>query len=610
MRIYWINGLVILLQSLDVFGLEVTTTLGVIKGSQRQTKANKIDYVAFTSIPYAQAPVGSLRFLPPQPLDKFADVVDGSKTEFPICPQLTWPTHEGLQVLPVKGQEDCLYLNVFVPKSAIKANKKLPVMVFIHGGAFIVGSGGLETASPEPFLETEEVVFVTFNYRLGPLGFLSTEDEFLPGNNGLKDQIMALKWIQAHISDFNGNPDSVTLMGSSAGGTSVMMLMISEAATGLFHQGISQSGPLLNNPSTYLGESPAYFASSLIEAVNCDGSLPTKEVLKCLQALDVMDIVEHSNMFERFFITPNPWKPVLDSNYTKQPILKEDPRVLMLSGKFNQMPLIIGWDKDEGSLFMPQFLNNPERVNEVNENFDVLGPILLLGGDEHSTLDEDSNTANIIKSHYMDTFSGGLDMEKLPEMIRMFSHARYIGPIHSDAAILLTTARKPVYLYEFAYRGAHTFTDVLLRNDQRSMPDMGVCHCDENYLLFNKPGSELPSQDRAMSKRLVGMWVNFAKSGIPHSDWKPLGYDKANNDPEYAVLDDKPVRMKYDARFKKDMTFMESMFGLMHSYRFFDFAKHPALQNLLKAQEEEAIKDGDGVTDEVGNIFGDSHDEL
>lgn len=326
-------------QIAEIFSLEVTTSLGIVKGVERQTKVGKVDYVAFTSIPYAQPPVGPLRFLPPQPLDKFEDVIDGSKTEFPMCPQLTFPSHEGLQVLPVKGQEDCLYLNVFVPKSAMKGNKRLPVIVFIHGGAFIVGSGGLQTANPGPFLETEEVVFVTLNYRLGPLGFLSTEDELLPGNIGLKDQIMALKWIQAHILQFHGNPDSVTLMGTSAGGTSVMALMMSEAATGLFHQGISQSGPLLNNPSTYLGESPSYFASSLIEALNCDGSLPTKEVLKCLQALDMKDIVEHSNMFERFFLLPNPWKPVLDSNFTRQPIFKEDPKVLMLSGKFNQVGL-------------------------------------------------------------------------------------------------------------------------------------------------------------------------------------------------------------------------------------------------------------------------------
>eukprot|EP00095_Tigriopus_kingsejongensis_P001175 maker-scaffold415_size178368-snap-gene-0.31 protein:Tk01175 transcript:maker-scaffold415_size178368-snap-gene-0.31-mRNA-1 annotation:"venom carboxylesterase-6-like" len=573
--------------------IEIKTNLGTVKGIEGVTRVNQVGFVAFTSIPFAKPPTGSLRFMPPQAVEAYDKLIDGSASPFPICPQLT-PTGGPVEP-PIRGQEDCLYLNVFVPKAAFKANKQLPVMVFIRGGGFIVGSGDSDRYHPGPFLETEEVIMVTINYRLGPLGFLSMEDSLLSGNMGLKDQIMALRWIKDQISHFHGNPESVTICGDSAGGTSVMTLMVSEAAKGLFHQAISQSGPLLHNPSTFLGENPAYYASSFIEAAGCDGSQTTQIILKCLQKQDLENIVGHSNMFERFFLMPNPWKPIVDGNFSKDPILADHPKALLQSGKFNQVPLIMGSTKDEGAMYLPQFLRHPDRMAEVNENFDVFGPILLLGGDEHSTTDDESNTANILKYHFV---NGDFDAANLEAIVKMLSFARFIGPIHYDAQTLMKTSRKPVYYYNYRYRGVHTLPD-RFGDGHKSRPDLGVSHHDEMYLLFDVKDCPLPAMDQAIAKKLVRLWVNFAKSGVPDPLWQPLGHDDSVSDPQYAILDEGRIRMEYDPDFKKDMEFMSNLFDLTDAYRAFDIGTHPAIKNLMKARESEAMEDGNGLVDEI-----------
>ena len=204
----------------------------------------------FSGIPYAAPPVGELRWKPPQPIASWKQV--RNSTVFgPSCPQ---PTQQDAG----KFSEDCLYLNVWT--TAKSPAERLPVMVWIHGGAFNIGSG----SQPEydgRNLAGKGVVVVTINYRLGPLGFLvhpllskeSAQDT--SGNYGLLDQIAALKWVQRNIAAFGGDPDRVTIFGESAGSKSVTLLMISPLSAGLFQRAIAESGgPMIG--SEYLN--PAY----------------------------------------------------------------------------------------------------------------------------------------------------------------------------------------------------------------------------------------------------------------------------------------------------------------------------------------------------------------
>ena len=150
-----------------------------------------------------------------------------------FCPQINGFTLDGV--------EDCLFLNVYVPKKAIDDKDiKLPVMVFIHGGSLITGSGNFRDYGPLHFMD-KDVILVTINYRLGPFGFFFMGDDMVSGNAGLKDQVMALQWVQDNIQSFGGDPNSVTIFGESAGSFSVSVHILSPLSVDLFHRAVMQS---------------------------------------------------------------------------------------------------------------------------------------------------------------------------------------------------------------------------------------------------------------------------------------------------------------------------------------------------------------------------------
>src|SRR5579859_500407 len=215
---------------------EVKTSSGLVIGAADD------DVVAFKGIPYAAAPVGPLRWRPPQPAPAWSQPLTANKVG-PICMQKYDAKDNGVGPLPMS--EDCLTLNVWRPFRETGA--ALPVMVWIHGGGFVNGSGTAALYDGSA-LARQGVVVVTLNYRLGRFGFfaqpaLDREHPGEPvGNFGLLDQIAALKWVRDNIAGFGGNPGEVTIFGESAGGISVNQLMVSPAARGLFKAAITESG--------------------------------------------------------------------------------------------------------------------------------------------------------------------------------------------------------------------------------------------------------------------------------------------------------------------------------------------------------------------------------
>uniref|UniRef100_A0A8C4R065 Carboxylic ester hydrolase n=1 Tax=Eptatretus burgeri TaxID=7764 RepID=A0A8C4R065_EPTBU len=199
-----------------------------------------------------------------------------------------------LSQVGTRGSEDCLYLDLWVPQSGSQVSKNLPVMVWIYGGAFLFGSGKGPNLLNNYLYDGEEiasrgkVIVVNFNYRLGPLGFLSTNDTNAPGNYGLWDQHMALTWVKENIAAFGGDPDNICIFGESAGGASAHLQMLSPHSKGLFKRVISQSGSALN--PWLLQTTPRHWAEEVAKSVGC----PTEDsaaLINCLRITDPNAIV-------------------------------------------------------------------------------------------------------------------------------------------------------------------------------------------------------------------------------------------------------------------------------------------------------------------------------
>ena len=244
--------------------LDVRVSGGVVRGVHER------GILAWRGIPYVAPPVGDLRFRAPRPVIPWTDVRDASRFGN-VAPQIYKGQFKGVPSTVPSG-EDCLTLNVLTAAVTPRKRLGMPVMVFIHGGGYSVGSSHEFTGQGEEFVRTGRVVYVSFNYRLGALGYLdfsgySTPERPIESNLGLRDQVAALEWVQRNIRAFGGDPHNVTLIGESAGGNAVITLMTTPSARGLFARGIAQSAPA---NAAYSRETTAAWAAEFVEELRAD----------------------------------------------------------------------------------------------------------------------------------------------------------------------------------------------------------------------------------------------------------------------------------------------------------------------------------------------------
>ncbi|ROT81523.1 JHE-like carboxylesterase 1 [Penaeus vannamei] len=310
------------------------------------------------------APAG---FEDPVPAEGWTGVRDGSAVT-PKCPQLSISTYISGDRIVVEGQEDCLYLSVYTPQPH---PSDLPVMVWIHGGAFTLGC--TEEYSPLPLL-TRDIVLVSIQYRLATLGFLSTEDEELPGNLGLKDQTLALRWVQDNIRKFGGDPEKVTIFGESAGGASEIIDCLSRLD--LFKRAIMQSGTTLCPWA--LREDHREALGKLVHLLNCSGfdqtsrSLDSKAAVACLKKVPADKLTSVQLAFNIWNGNPTVMLPRVDGEF-----LPDHPAVLLREGKYNKVDLISGITKHEGEIATLMTIGNKEATTSLMENFSQYGPAAL-----------------------------------------------------------------------------------------------------------------------------------------------------------------------------------------------------------------------------------------
>jgi carboxylesterase type B len=495
----------------------VTVSDGKLQG-KTGTNINNGQFYSFQGIPYAKPPVGSLRFKAPQPPEPWTGVRDATREGCDCIAR-----HPVLTT--IIGGEDCLTLNVYTPSlpKQNNCNDLKAVMVWIHGGGFISGSGSSEVYGPD-FLLTEDVVLVTINYRLGIFGFLSLDhpDVGVPGNAGLKDMVMALKWVQKNIVHFSGDSNNVTIFGESAGGAATHYLVLSPMAKGLFHRAIIQSGCALN-----VWAKGSRYVSKLAQVLNIH-TTDERNILKILQELPAQEVYLAAEKVPDLFLPcgVRPQGPVIEHK-SPEAFLSEYPLDIIRSGQYNHVPIMIGYTTREGML--AEILQKRNPLNAWKDFESAVPNFLALErGSDMSKL-----IAQRIKEFYYgdeEPFTNNKDKYYLLETDNLFLRE-----------MLLTTKRHaetssvPIFLYRMSIE-----TSLNMMKNIFGIEEPGVCHADDLGYLFKNmltPNVEPGSEEDIGLKRFVKLWTNFAKFGDPNPKgndpvidikWKPVTKSEIN----------------------------------------------------------------------------------
>ncbi|MCL4685460.1 carboxylesterase/lipase family protein [Myxococcota bacterium] len=319
-------------------GATVETDFGKLLG----TEADGVR--RFLGIPYAQPPLGEHRFRPPAPPTPWSGARDATRFGGSAPqPGLMLAALPGMDVGP--QDEDCLFLNVYAPVAARPGDRK-PVLVWIHGGGFVIGSGSQGIYDGGGLVRRGDVVVVTINYRLGVLGFLDLgeQGDLATANAGILDQVAALRWVQRHIATFGGDPDNVTIFGESAGGMSVGTLLGCPAARGLFHKAIAQSG------ACHAVHADREASSAVTAAVLSTLGLASPNVRQ-LREVPVEKLLAAQQQVSMQMLTTGgkhllPFQPIVDGD-----TLPRHPIDAVRAGSAAGVPLLIGTNRDEWNLF-------------------------------------------------------------------------------------------------------------------------------------------------------------------------------------------------------------------------------------------------------------------
>ncbi|ALC39049.1 CG3841 [Drosophila busckii] len=450
----------------------VNTTLGLIEGTSMKSFSGK-QIFAFRGVPYADPPLGELRFAEPRPVQAWNDRVLKATTDSLVCPQ------KGMTVFM---SEDCLKLNVFTKN----LNGSLPVIVYIHGGANVLGSGHSRyEAGPEYLLE-HELLLVAFNYRLGALGFLNG------GNYGYLDQVLALKWVQRHIAKFGGDPRNVTIMGMSAGSMAVSLHLVSPLSQGLFQRAILMSGSATNHYSIQNG----YWTSLLARQFACPMYAPYL-VAACLRNVTWQRIMEVCADWEPYKFVNMKWNYEVDYSF-----LPAHPSELLAQGQFERVPLLVSF-----------------AANEL----------------DYSTYELFLFDYNETKSRRLRDFYLGEELSELNE-----TNVEQFGQIFSDAIlghgvhrlVQLAKQHTSVYYTRMDYVGQRSLSAPQIGPEKKLK---GVGHADD--LQYVMPGlwyGSLMDKDHPdvfMMQRLTQWFAHFAATGQPLSDlasWPPVNATHTN----------------------------------------------------------------------------------
>ncbi|XP_046739873.1 venom carboxylesterase-6-like [Diprion similis] len=502
---------------------ETTTPQGRLKGINMVTHFGR-RFSAFIGVPFAEPPIGDLRFKQAVPAGPWRGTLDASRMPN-ACIQ-----HENKLI----GDEDCLYLNVYTPQIPKSKNSTLlPVMVYIYGGQFRFGTSTPDRWSPE-FLLNKDIVLVVPNYRFGILGFLSTGDEVSPGNNLLKDIVEALRWTQKNIEYFGGDPSRVTVFGGSSGSASVHILSASPLTKGLFHQYMTHSGPATSNfgPEPY--SVAARRATKLGEYLSCPTNTSTA-LVNCLRTFNGSYLYEKDVVLKDITSFGSiVWFPVVEPD-VEGALITDTPANIMAKGAKHDLPWVALVTKEEGIVATAVYYDRPDLFQQFLDNVDS-HLIDFLRYDRWS-LDVDAQTA-VLKSRYLNDLTADRKL-LIHNLTDMISDGMLIYPMYNEIQQYINNRayKSPVYFCTFDYQGTFSYS---YKFSDGNTEDWGAAHGDELlYLLpgpegmFAPPGSEYSETDMKVADAMVELWTSFAINGIPttaalndNAIWEPFSSDE------------------------------------------------------------------------------------
>ncbi|KAL7039248.1 hypothetical protein ACKWTF_009844 [Chironomus riparius] len=461
---------------------------GKLEGTVLKTRKG-LDVYAFMNIPFAEPPIGRLRFHSPIPNRKWNGILN-AKQFGPACMQNNDGPDESVS-------ENCLQLNVFT-KELNSINLK-PTIVYIHGGGYVAGSAVGYLPS---YLLDRDIVLVTINYRLGPFGFLATGTKDAYGNMGLKDQVLALKWVQKNIAHFGGNPDQVTISGLSAGSFSVTAQMGSVMSQGLFHRAIGMSGAI--TWQTGLDRDNMNLVKQVAKRLSCP--INVDDMIPCLQTKSAKDIIQAGSR-SYYGCLVMPWLPVVEQDFGQERLFTADQNKLFKSGKFNRVPVIVGITTDEFISPVVPLLNNKESLELLNNKFSEIASncFYFRGNGIIST----EKIAELLKKHYLPYDK--IDKTSFNSLHHLCADGSIGYAVHRFAHY--ASPFTDVYYYKFSYSGR--FSNFLY---PRNKP-YGIHHGDDNmYVLSTHYDPEIKESDpeNFMVERMTRIWEQFSKYGNPN----------------------------------------------------------------------------------------------
>ena len=488
---------------------------GILKGLKTETVLHNKPYYSFKGVPYAKPNVGPNKFRMPEPGDSWDGVYDATEYRA-ACPSYCM-IQKGLI-----GKEDCLYLNIYTPVLDKEARKA--VMVWFHPGAWNGGMASDIFFGPD-FLIEDDVLVVTVSYRLGALGFLNTGDKSAFGNAGMKDQVMALKWVKDNIHFFGGCPNRVTIFGESAGAASAQYHMLSPMSEGLFSGVIQESGSIINPWA--MSYNPRELAFMLGEALGIH-TTDSAELVQKLSEFHAKDIITASNEIMKSQNTLNgrmfAFVPSVEVDLGQDIFLPTDPWTLLKSGKVADVPVISGFNANEAVIFVPEKIDAIELLNTQ--------PELFLPDDLNITdSNEQRESGECLRRFYFGDKQ--VSKDDINDYTRMLTDIMIATGELMSMDILKDRISAPIYEYIFSYEAPFGLMKNLF-----GVTD-GVAHADEmGYLFYSNAFKNLPepgSSGEKMTNIMTKMWTNFAKHRNPTAElddeltvnWEPKG--KENN---------------------------------------------------------------------------------